>query len=74
MIESEQQHTDEEKTYELRKHDCAAGKKSGGGSPRPVGAKVSLHQILIRAMCAHRQKAATDNSGPKCVSLCQIDR
>ena len=43
-------------------------------TPRFVSAEVTLHEILIRAVRAHRQETAAQQSCPERVGLGQVDR
>src|SRR5690242_15656366 len=69
VIEREQQHADEEKPDELREHDRAARQQRYRRRTRAIGTEITLDQVLIGAVRAHRQEAAADQSRPERVSL-----
>src|SRR5688572_24420770 len=74
LIERKQQHADEQKPDELGQHDTAAGQQRHDRAFWTVGAEVSLHEILIGPVRAHRQEATANQSRPECISLRMVER
>src|ERR1044072_867630 len=74
MIKGKQQHSDKQKSDELRQDNGAACKQGRRRAPWAVRAQIALHQILIRSMRAHGQETSTNQSRPEGKRFCEVER
>src|SRR5688572_31089833 len=66
--EREEQHADEKEAHELHEHDRTRREQRLGRAAGPVGAQISLHQVLIGPVSGQDRKSTRLNSSHSQIS------